>query len=114
MDTILDVPENIAKRFILYLIIVFLKISKVFKYKILYQSLDVLSIINLIVLKHLSNTKNIKKIRKYIYLYYTLEYASEVVGRENENKYYSADESLFIYDVNDQQIWLFGLINNNS
>ena len=72
---------------------------------------------------YLGNTKNIiiseniikkiyNKIRKYIYLYYTLEYTSEIVGSENENKYYSMDESLFTHDINGQQLWIIGFTDN--
>ena len=36
------------------------------------------------------------------------------MARENKNKYYSADESLFTHDVNGQQIWLIGFTDNNT
>ena len=34
------------------------------------------------------------------------------MGRENENKYYSMDESLFTHDVNGQKLWLLGFTDN--
>ena len=56
----------------------------------------------------------IKKNQKiYLFILY-LNYSSVVVGRENENKYYSADESLFTHDVKCQQIWLIGFTDNNT
>ena len=71
------------------------------------------NIMNIIISERIIK-KIYRKIRRYIYLYFTLEYLSEVVGRENENKYYSMDESLFTHDVNGQQLWLIGFNDNNT
>ena len=40
------------------------------------------------------------KIRRYIYLYYIIEYETELIGEINAHKYYALDESLFSHDIN--------------
>ena len=35
-------------------------------------------------------------------------------GEENANKYYSIDESLFVYDVNKTPLWVLGMTNNET
>ena len=55
-----------------------------------------------------------KEIRKIIYEYYLIQYNVESFGEENANKYYSIDESLFVYDVNKTPLWVLGMTNNET
>ena len=52
-------------------------------------------------------------IRNIIYKYLKFEYRSSPLADENENGYFSIDESLFAHK-NGKQIWLLGIINNST
>ena len=41
-------------------------------------------------------------------------YQSEEFAKINNWNYYSLDESLFVHDLNQAQIWVLGIINNTS
>jgi len=54
------------------------------------------------------------KIRRYIYLYYIIEYETELKGEINAHKYYALDESLFSHDINGRSLWVFWLTETGS
>ena len=54
------------------------------------------------------------KMRKYIYLYYILEYATENMRTEIANKFYSSDESLFSHYIKRNSLFLLGIIDNST
>ena len=51
-------------------------------------------------------------IRKVIAKYYDIIYQSEILGEENENGFYSVDESDFCNDLDGNKQWVLGIINN--
>ena len=51
--------------------------------------------------------------RKVIYEYYTCSYQNEYLGKVNENKYYSIDESMFCHDLNGERVWILGITEND-
>lgn len=52
------------------------------------------------------------KIRSVIYIDYIIAYSTEFMGLENGNNFYSTDESLFNHDINGNQLWVLGVIEN--
>ena len=63
----------------------------------------------------LTQIRNIyHKIRETIYYYYLLEYEIEDFGLENQNHHFSLDESMFCHDLNGRQIWVLGMIENET
>ena len=52
-------------------------------------------------------------IRNIIYKYLKFEYRTTPLAEENENGFFSADESLIAHR-NNRQIWLLGIINNTT
>ena len=52
--------------------------------------------------------------RKIIYLYYLIEYETEEFSTENENAYYSVDESQFTSNNQGEQIWVLGITKNTN
>ena len=54
-----------------------------------------------------------KDIRNIIYKYMKFVYAQEFISKENVGENFSIDESL-IGHVNNKQLWLIGIINNNT
>lgn len=49
------------------------------------------------------------EIRKFIYLYYNIQYNTEPLGEENKYENYSVDESIFCHYVNKDQLWVLGM-----
>ena len=58
-------------------------------------------------------SKIYKEFRNIIYQYMKIVYNSEVISTENNNDYFAVDESL-INHINNKQVWLLGIINNNT
>ena len=55
-----------------------------------------------------------QKIREIIYRYYYILYQSEYLGERDSSDYYAIDESLFTHDKMGRQVWVIGIINNNT
>ena len=53
-------------------------------------------------------------IRNIITKYYNILYQSELLGDKDKNGVYSIDESLFVTDANNNQIWAIGAVDNIS
>lgn len=51
-------------------------------------------------------------IRNIITKYYNLVYQSKILGEQDKNLVFSIDESLFVTDENNNQIWVIGALNN--
>ena len=64
------------------------------------QSEKNVNIINIVILKIFNNIRNL------IYCYLQLVYQTEEFATYNKWKYYSLDESLFVHDINHEQIWI--------
>ena len=58
--------------------------------------------------------KIFNNIRILIYCYMQIVYQSEEFTKINNWNYYSLDESLFVHDLNQAQIWVLGIIDNTS
>ena len=52
------------------------------------------------------------EIRKVISKYYNILYQSESLGEKDKQRVFAIDESLFVTDGNNNQIWVIGAVDN--
>ena len=55
-----------------------------------------------------------KEIRKVLYNYYLIQYNVDTFAEENEHRYFSIDESLFVHDVNKSPLWVLDMTDNET